>query len=178
MEFDVKLIEEAINATLPGLAMLVRDVNLPYEIEEKYIPDTIIHERGFTDASSRVMGMKTTHRYAILSNHMADLSVVDQEAKSWGLCVAKSGAYFLVLDKYKYHDKTQITLLHLPDDERWKLFQNVKINLLDNVVTETRKRFENKCEEEVIPELATEEWLARCSFPLGMDNNGNLFDLE
>ena len=28
------------------------------------------------------------------------------------------------------------------------------------------------------PELATEEWLARCSSPLGMDDEGNLFPIE
>ena len=92
--------------------------------------------------------------------------------------MAQSGAHFLVLDNYKYHDKTQITLLHLPDDERWKLFQNVKIDILDDIVIDTRKRFENKCEKEVIPELATEEWLMRCSWPLGVDGEGNLCDLE
>lgn len=29
-----------------------------------------------------------------------------------------------------------------------------------------------------IPELATDKWLDRCKFPLGMDDNGNFFELE
>ena len=177
MEFDVKLFEDTINEILPGLTVYVRDVNLPKELEDKYIPDTIILERGFTDVSSRVMGMKTTHRFAILSNHMRDFSPYEH-GTNWGLFVANSSSHFLVLDKYEYHGKTQIMLLHLPNDKRWKLFQNVKVNVLDNIIKDTRQRFENKCEKEIIPELATEEWLDRCSTPLGMDDNGNLFDLD
>lgn len=177
MEFDVKLFEETINEILPGLTVYVRDVNLPKELEDKYVPNTIILERGFTDASARVMGMKTTHRFAILSNHMKDFSPYEH-GTNWGLFVANSNSHFLVLDKYEYHGKMQIILLHLPNDKRWKLFQNVKVNVLDNVVNDTRQRFENKCEQEVIPELATVEWLERCSAPLGMDDYGNFFDLD
>ena len=83
----------------------------------------------------------------------------------------------IVLDVFEYFDMTQILLLHLPDDERWKLFQNVHCNIFDDLVTMSRQRFESKCELAVIPELDTEEWLKRCEFPLGMDENGNLFDL-
>ena len=54
----------------------------------------------------------------------------------------------------------------------------MKVNVLDDIVKDTRKRFENKCEQEVIPELATEEWLKRCSFPLGMNDDGDYYDLE
>ena len=108
---------------------------------------------------------------------MGDLTAYEH-GTNWGLFVALSSSHFLILDKYEYHGKTQIILLHLPNDKRWKLFQNVKVNVLDDVVKDTRKRFENKCEAEVIPELATQEWSDRCSAPLGMDEEGNLFDLE
>ena len=74
--------------------------------------------------------------------------------------------------------KTQILLLHLPDDNRWKLFDNVKLNIEDQIVEDSRKRFENKCLQDAVPELCTEEWLDRCAAPLGMDDNGNLFDLN
>jgi hypothetical protein len=39
--------EEAINRTLPGLTMFVRDVNLPEDIAEKYVPGLIIREKAF-----------------------------------------------------------------------------------------------------------------------------------
>lgn len=170
MDLDVKLFEQTINEILPNTGVHVRDVNLPKELAEKYVPYTIIKEIGFTDASKRVMGMKTSHRFAILSNYMEELSN--------GIMVAQSNSHFVVLDNYEYHGKTLITLLHLPNDKRWKLFQNVRLDIYDDIIKETRERFENKCEQAVIPELATEEWLKRCSHPLGMDMQGNMFDLE
>lgn len=170
MDLDIKLFEQTINEILPNTGLHVRDVNLPKELAEKYVPYTIIKEIGFTDASKRVMGMKTSHRFAIISNHMEELSN--------GIMVAQSNSHFVVLDNYEYHGKTLITLLHLPNDKRWKLFQNVRLDIYDDIIKETRERFENKCEQAVIPELATEKWLKRWSRPLGMDMKGNMSDLE
>ena len=129
-ELDTKLFEEVINEIFPGLTMYVRDVNLSPDIAGKYAPDMIIMEPGFTDASSRVMGMVTTHRFAILSNHIADFGPYEHDT-NWGLYVARRNAHFKILDIYEYQGRTQILLLHLPDDNRWKLFENVKINLED-----------------------------------------------
>ncbi len=56
MDFNMELFKNTINEILPGLTLYVRDVNLPKEIAQKYVPDMIIMERGFTDASSRVQG--------------------------------------------------------------------------------------------------------------------------
>ena len=87
-ELDTKLFEEVINEIFPGLTMYVRDVNLPPAFASKYAPDMIIMEPGFTDASSRVMGMVTTHRFAILSNHMADFGPYEHDT-NWGLLSRK-----------------------------------------------------------------------------------------
>ena len=172
---DAKFLEEMINELFPGLAMYVRDVNLNEKCAEAYQPGLILMERGFTDTSARVMGMKTTHRITILSNHMADLHDFEHDT-NWGLFVAKLYSHFKVLDVYEYHGKTQILLLHLPDDERWKLFKSVNISLEEKLIKDSRERFENKCMQEVVPELASQEWLDRCSQPIGMDMQGNLFD--
>jgi hypothetical protein len=83
-----------------------------------------------------------------------------------------------VLDIYNCGNKTQILLLHLPEDEDWKLFQNIVLSLEGDLIKTSRERFENKCNEAPIPELATEAWLDRCTLPLGMDVNGNFFELE
>lgn len=176
-DIDVKSYEDVINEILPGLTMYVRDVNLSPVCADKYEPQTIIMERGFTDASSRIMGMVTTHRYAILSNHMADFGQYEHET-NWGLFVAKHNAHFKVLDVYEYLGKTQILLLHLPDDSRWKMFENVKLSVEDQLIEDSRKRFENKSVQEPVPELITEDWLARCAAPLGMNDAGELFDLD
>lgn len=174
---NVKEMESLINEILPGLTMYVRDVNLPAEIAAKYETGMIIREKGFTDASNRVMGMVTTHRYAILSNHMGDMREYEHDT-NWGLFVAKNNSHFKVLDVYEYQGKTQILLLHLPDDNRWSMFENVKLSIEDEFIPDCRRRFENKCLGEAVPELTTEVWLDRCSFPIGMSDDGEFFENE
>ena len=176
-EIDTELYEKMFNELLPGLTMFVRDANLSQVCAKQYKPDMIIMERGFTDASCRVGGMVTTHRFAILSNHMADIQQFEHDT-NWGIFVAKRNSHFKVLDIYEYKGRTQILLLHLPDDNRWKLFDNLKINILDQVVEDCRKRFEQKSIMEPIFELAKDDWLARCALPLGMNEDGILFDLK
>lgn len=63
-----KTFKEILNDTVTDTALVVRDINLSKDLEERYIPGTIILERGFTDASYKVGGMLTSHRYAIITN--------------------------------------------------------------------------------------------------------------
>ena len=168
---------ELLNKVLDKAAILVRDVNLPENLEEKYIPGIIILEKGFTDASHRVGGMVTTHRYTILSNHMADLAAFDEDT-NWGMVMANLDAHFLVLDKYTYNGKTQILLLHLPDDINWKQFKNVQLAAFNEIIIDLREKFKYICKKEAIPELTVNNWLNRCTAPLGMDREGNYFNLE
>ncbi len=177
MEFDAEFIESVVNRTYPGLALYVRDANLPDGVSSKYIKGMILREKGFCDASSRVMGMVTTHRYGILSNHMADLSQFEN-GTNWGLHIATIDSRFKVLSTYEFNGKTLILLLHLPDDESWKIFREIKLNIDDQLVENCIERFKNKCEADAVPELTSNNWLERCSFPIGMDEDGNLFDVE
>lgn len=176
-QFDAGLIQSVMNDTFPGLTMYVRDVDLPKELEERYVPGEFLRELGFTDASARVMGMVTTHRFAILSNHMGDLSAFEH-GTNWGLHVANKGSRFKVLDICRYQGKTQILLLHLPDDHRWKLFEKATFSLEEDLIKSCRQRFENKCCLPPVPELATPEWKARCADPIGMDAAGVRFSLD
>lgn len=169
-------IQKIINKTYPGIAMYARDVNLNPKLAEVYKLGMIICERGFTDTTNRFMGMVTTHRYVILSNHMKDLSNLEQ-GTNWGLHVAKPGSHFKILGQKQCGNKTGIFLLHLPDDGDWKLWNKVRFPMDDQVYQMAVQRFELKCTAEVIPELATKSWLDRCSMPLGMDESGRLFDL-
>ena len=106
---SVEVLEQAINDMLPGLANHVRDVNLDPKIAELYKPGIILREKAFVDASRRVGGMVTTHRFAILSNHMADFTQFERDT-NWGLCVAQRESHFKVMDVYEYNGKTQITV--------------------------------------------------------------------
>lgn len=174
-EINTEIYEKVITDILPGLTMFVRDVDLSPVCAKQYKPGMIIMERGFTDASNRVMGMITSHRFAILSNHVADFRAYEHDT-NWGLFVAQRSSHFKVLDVYEYQGKTQILLLHLPDDNRWTLFQNMEMSIERQLIHDCRKRFENKSVLKPVPELAAKDWLARCAAPLGMDNAGNLFD--
>ncbi|MCL1926475.1 MAG: hypothetical protein FWF95_04995 [Syntrophorhabdaceae bacterium] len=169
--------EEAINQTYPELMMFVRDVNLSGEIANKYTSGLIIREKGFVDASCRVMGMVTTHRFAILSNHMFDFRPYEH-GTNWGLYVAKRDSHFKVLATHEYDGKTLIILLHLPDNEDWKMFVGIEISIDEELVASSIKRFESKCNLDPIFELRSDIWLRRCLFPIGMDNEGNLYELE
>lgn len=173
---DKKILTEVANRTYPGLAMYARDVCLPSHLAALYKPGMIICERGFTDATNRFMGMPTTHRYVILSNHMENLSFME-EGTNWGLHIAKAGSHFKVLGQTISNGKTGIFLLHLPDDESWKLWNTATFSMDDQIYNMAVQRFNEKCTAEIIPELANAAWLNRCSMPLGMDENGHLFDL-
>lgn len=175
IEFEKGKFEDVMNLTYPGLQMFARDANLG-SLESKYVPGLILIEKGFTDASNRVGGMMTSHRFAILSNHMADFSEFEH-GTNWGLCIANRDSYFKVLDVYKFSGKTLITLLHL-HNQYWQLFDHLTINIDKQLIDDTRDRFEFKCNLPSIPELTTEVWLDRCSAPIGIDDNGNYFALN
>lgn len=121
--------------------------------------------------------MKTTHRYVILSNHMANLTQFEHRT-NWDLYVAQRDSHFNVLKQHTYSGKTAIFFLHLPNDESWKLFKNTVVTIDEKLIEDCIIRFKNKCNEAIIPELATEEWLNRCAFPVGVSNNGELFEIE
>lgn len=168
--------KEIINKTLDNLQYFARDINLTEEIIDCYKKGMIIRERAFTDASSQIGGMVTNCRYAILSNHMADFSSYENNT-NWGLCVAQRDSHFEVLDVFKQGDKTQILLLHLPDND-WKLFYNFYVFFEGlNIVKNARELFAKLILEPPIKELSSSEWLDRCSFTLGLDDNNVPFDL-
>ena len=174
---DINDFERIENQVYTGIAIYVRDVNLTNELADKYVSGLIIREKAFTDASNRVMGMTTSHRYMILSNHMTNFSLFEQ-GTNWGLHIAKKDSRFKVLGKHTYNGKTAIVLLHLPDNDNWKVYKNCQFPLDEELYQSSIKRFEIKCEMAPIPELSTPEWLNRCKFPVGMDDNGNFWSLE
>jgi transcriptional regulator NrdR family protein len=180
---DKCIIEQTINATYRDLQMYVRDVNLPEAVASKYTRGQILRERAFVDMTAYILGMVTAHRYTILSNHVTNLCQTNEQTAAWGLHVANRDSYYRVMDKYEYRGKEQILLLHLPDDnwqlftDYWQLFTSRKILLDKELVTASRKRFTETCRLAPIPELASSEWLERLVSPIGLDNNGNLFDL-
>lgn len=174
-------LEDVINATYPGLRMFARDANLPPEFAELYRPGMVIRERGFTDATPLLGGMVTTHRYVILSNHMGDIAALlgdEQPAvPEWELHVAPSGSHFKVLERAVVDGRTLIFLLHLPNDERWRLLASVAVNIDEALLTDALRRMEHRLAQPPIAAVVSPAWLDRCRFPLGMSDDGELFPL-
>ena len=166
-------LERAINDTVPGLQNFVRDLWLAPSRAARYQVGAVLRSPGPVEATSRVGGMRTSHRIAILSNHMADLSDLTDE--DWALAAASPGSRFQVVDVFEHAGKTQITLLHLPDDE---LFPGAELSVVDGLVPGIRERFAAKCCREPIPEVSSDEWLARVHDPAGLDDGGNPYPVE
>lgn len=180
---DLAALEDAINATYPGLMMFVRDANLPPALARQYTAERVIRERGFTDATPRIGGMVTAHRFVILSNHMADVDALlgdtrDPAAPHWDLHVANSDSRFKVLGQADIEGRTIIVLLHLPDDDRWRILAGASVNLDTQLLGTVLERMEVRLSQDPIPDVTTELWLDRCQFPVGMSDDGEWFPLE
>ena len=173
-----ELSENLLNRTLPGLQMFVRDVNLPAETAEQYAEGMILRNPCFTDASHRNGGMVTSHRFAILSNHMAELSQITGIEDKRGLVAAQPSSYFQVLKIYTSRSgETMLLLLHLPSDGSWPFFNKVRLSVMDDIIDDCIDRFENRLIECPIEELTTADWLNRCSAPIGIDDRGCFYEL-
>ena len=69
--------------------------------------------------------------------------------------MANRDSHFKVLDIYEHEGKTQILLLHLPDDYRWKWMEQVTLDLPVDIVADSRERFASKAHAEPIPEVTS-----------------------
>lgn len=162
------------NETFSGLKLFYRDTNLSENLISNYKIGQIIQERGFTDMSSIGGGLSDNVRYLIASAHPKDLSKFNPDSAKIGHFLLDSIAYFKVLDILEIDDKTQIFLLNIPDNSI-SLFKNSPSNLEEEIIEKAQKRFREKIDATLIPELQTENWKERTKLPLGMDENGILF---
>ena len=161
--------------TYSDAKLFVRDTNLTRKQEEKYTVGKIIQERAFIDSTPKIGRMTTSHRYAILSNHIKDLSEYEKET-DWSLHTTAANSQFKILDVYEYKGKTQILLLHLINgfssvfEDNW----TIKKEFVENA----REIFEKSFEKEVIESVNSEMWLQRCEFPIGLDPNDDYWPIE
>ena len=157
--------------TLKNIQFYVRDTDLGFQEFRKYEPGKILLEKAYVDSSNQIGKPITNTRFLILSNHMNDFRNYEQ-GTHWSLFVANRNSRFLILDSYTLDNKTQFTLLHLPEDASWKQWNEDCSNLIEK----SRQCFEESLKMEPIASLSTRDWLHRCEFPIGIDMQGNLFD--
>ncbi|CAM3660540.1 hypothetical protein [Flavobacterium chungbukense] len=160
--------------TFSGLKLFYRDTNFSDNLISNYKIGQIIQEKGFTDMSSMSGGLSGNFRYLIASAHAKDLSKFNPDSAKIGHFLLDSIAYFKVLDIQKIENKTQVFLLNIPDNSI-SLFKNSTSNLEDEIIEKAQKRFREKIDLPLIPELQTENWKERTKSPLGMSDNGELF---
>ena len=162
------------NETFSGLKLFYRDTNVAENLILNYKTGQIIQEKGFTDMSSIGGGLSGNLRYLIASAHAKDISKFNPDSGKIGHFLLDSISYFKVLDVQKIGNKTQIFLLNIPDNAI-SLFKNSTSNLEEEIIEKARKKFKDKVDADLIPELQTESWKERTKFPLGMSDNGELF---
>ncbi|MNX41999.1 hypothetical protein D3C86_724150 [compost metagenome] len=160
--------------TFSGLKLFYRDTTLPENLILNYKVGQIIQEKGFTDMSSIGSGLSGNFRYLIASAHAKDLSKFNPDSAKIGHFLLDSIAYFKVLDIQKIGEKTQVFLLNIPDNSI-SLFKNSSSNLEEEIIEKAQKRFREKIDGVLIPELQTENWKERTKSPLGMSDSGELF---
>lgn len=173
MEFDENFIEEVGTMVFKGATFGYRDTSLSETMIAKYSPGMIIMERGFVDSSSYGGGIATNLRYLIISSQNKSMPSIFQD---FGLCTISNGSYFKVIDVFSNNGKTQVTLLHIPQ-KAVNFFASCTTNYEEFIVEQSRENFLGKMELAVVPELEDAEWIERVKHPLGMDDDGNFFEL-
>lgn len=157
--------------TLENIQFYVRDTDLGFQEFRHYKAGQVLLEKAYVDCSNHIGKPITNTRFLIASNHMVDFRAYEQ-GTDWSLFVANKNSRFLLLDEYTKDDKTQLTLLHLVEDKRWREWNED----CSTVIQEARACFDQALESEPIASLSTRDWLHRCEFPIGIDPDGELFD--
>lgn len=65
-------------------------------------------------------------------------------------------------------------LLNIPE-QGIELFKSATSNMEENIIEKARQSFKDKINLPVVEELETKEWQSRTEFPLGMNDNGEMF---
>jgi hypothetical protein len=169
-----KRIKETLDETFSDLKLFYRDTSLTDSLIEKYKVGQIIKEKGFTDMTSVSGGLSGNFRYLIASANAKDLSKFNPDSVKIGHFLLDEITFFKVLDIQKIENKTQVFLLHIPDNSL-SLFKNSTSNIEEEITEKARQKFSSKINGPLIPELQTESWKERTKSPIGMNDLGEMF---
>ena len=169
-----KRIKETLDDTFSDLKLFYRDTNLADNLIVKYKVGQIIKEKSFTDMTSIGGGLSGNFRYLIASANAKDISKFNPGSAKIGHFLLDEIAFFKVLDIQKINTKTQVFLLHIPDNSL-SLFKNSTSNIEEEITEKARQKFISKINSPLIPELQTEEWKERTKSPIGMNDQGEMF---
>ena len=142
MEFDEKFNEKVGDLVFKGATFSYRDTNISSAIIAKYTKGMVIMEKGFVDSSSMGGGLPSNSnlRYLVVSSQNKSMPSMFQ---NFGLCMISNGSYFKVIDVFNKENKTQITLLHIPQ-EAIEFFSTYTTNYEEFIVEQSRENFSKK----------------------------------
>lgn len=169
-----KRIKEILDETFSDLKLFYRDTNLPENLISTYKIGQIIKEKGFTDMTSIGGGIFGNFRYLIASANAKDLSKFNPDSSKIGHFLLDEISFFKVLDIQKIENKTQVFLLHIPDNSL-SLFKNSTSNLEEEISEKAKQKFTAKINSALIPELQTDDWKEKTKSPIGMNDLGEMF---
>ncbi|MGO4771483.1 hypothetical protein ACEN2I_07445 [Flavobacterium sp. W22_SRS_FK3] len=169
-----KRIKQTLDETFSDLKLFYRDTHLTDNLIEKYKVGQIIKEKGFTDMTSIGGGLSGNVRYLIASANAKDIAKFNPYSAKTGHFLLDEITFFKVLDIQKIENKTQVFLLHIPDNSL-SLFKNSTSNIEEEITEKARQKFISKINSPLIPELQTEAWKEKTKSPIGMNDLGELF---
>jgi hypothetical protein len=163
--------EEAFGSLCP----FYRDTHLAEEVLAMYEVGTILREPTFCDTSYKRGGFVAPHRFVILSNTAKCIDDFSEHPE-WGLCVWPTGRLFKVIDKVSSDGLTQITLLEIPENLLPTFQSQPKgFSFEANLVEQARMDIEETRKMPPLPELDTDLWRDRLTYPIGIDSHGKPF---
>lgn len=174
--------QKIVNWTFPGLTLYYRDSDLPPQCVTKYQPGTIIMARAFVDVASKAGKPTKNTRFIFASSKAAKMFEVNPDVGKWTMHTLCSNSFFKVLDVCQMQGVTQVLLLHIPY-KAVELFHNRMVlmlndeNLEDRIRKAARDSLATKLVGPVQQALEEEDWIARTSFPIGMNDDFELFPL-
>jgi len=168
-------IQAILESTFNRLAFFCRDLDLDENLVAKYQPNQILMERAPIHVAYKIRGLAKNCRYLIASSKAYDPSPMLLQPQEYAHAVIPSGAFFKVLNIHKENGKTQILLLHIPE-EGVPLFASSKINIEDLIIEKGKERFKKAISSKPLEELQSDYYLDETTaFPIGMSKKGKFF---
>lgn len=166
-----------------------RDTDLSFDVEETYIPGTILRAGEYLVMTDKLLRPVHNTRFVIVSNHMLN---VDDIAMQYDIQLPFKGCFlhynscFLVLDLIKISGVRQVLLLHIPqravslakETSRTKEMTDYLIENCHFISDMARNNLSRKLGKQVHGYSLLADWQNIMSRPVGLDENNHLFPLE
>lgn len=169
--------EKVMNWTIPGLQLFYRDTDTPVDVSGTFHAGDTLRAGFFIDLSPYAGKPMHRYRYIIASAHAASLAT---PGNRYPLHVLHYNSYLKVMDVYEKSGVTQIFLLHVPAKAIFSPWIRETLNISFNgetVVDIARKSLDSKLTLPPRELLEEEEWLDRTAEHVGIDKDGNPYNL-